>query len=238
MRQILKKILPDTISKEFRDYNRRKRNIKYYDPLQFKNPIYQTSFAGFDYYKCIFIHIPKNAGLSICYSLFGNTGGSHRKIKDYQDVFSKRTFKEYYKFTFVRNPWDRLVSTYFFLKKGGLTEEDALWYSENLDQFNDFESFVKEWLTLDNINSSLHFQPQYSYLETAEGNLEIDFIGKFENIEADFLKVTKKLGIERSLKKTNASNREKDYRSYYNEETKDIVFEIYKKDIQLFKYEF
>ncbi len=231
-------LLPAKAEMILRDYQRRKRSAEVYDPSQIENPVFQSSIAALDYYKCIFVHIPKNAGLSVCYTLFGNTGGSHRKIVDYQKIFSPKTFKQYYKFTFVRNPWDRLVSTFFFLKKGGLTEKDKIWAEANLLAFTDFKDFVKQWLTEENINNSLHFQHQHVFLEDEKGNTAVDFIGRFENIEEDFKKITDKLNIKRTLKKTNTSKRKEDYRVYYDEETKAIVNEVYRKDIQLFNYEF
>ncbi len=232
------KLLPHKAEMILRDYQRRKRSVEVYDISQIENPVFQSSIAALDYYKCIFVHIPKNAGLSVCYTLFGNTGGSHRKIVDYQKIFSPNTFKRYYKFTFVRNPWDRLVSTFFFLKKGGLTEKDKIWAEANLLAFTDFKDFVKQWLSEENINNSLHFQHQHVFLEDKKGNIAVDFIGRFENIDKDFKTITDTLNIKRLLKKTNISQRKKDYRDYYDEETKEIVRKVYNKDIQLFNYEF
>lgn len=231
-------LLPKKLKIDIEDKIRRKKSLREYNPDQIKNPIFQSSIAALDYYQCIFVHIPKNAGLSISYTLFGNTGGSHRKITDYKKLFSERTFKKYYKFTFVRNPWDRLVSTYFFLKKGGLTNKDKIWAKENLETFNDFEVFVKQWLTEDNIKDSLHFQQQYKFLMNAEKKIEVDFIGRFENIEEDFKTITNHLEIKRSLQKTNSSNRDLNYRTYFTKETQAIVESVYKKDIKLFKYSF
>jgi hypothetical protein len=236
-----KKILqlfPFFFQKIVEDYVRRKKNTRTYNPQQFLTPHFQSSIAALDYYKCIFVHIPKNAGLSVCYTLFGNTGGSHRKVKDYKEIFSPKTFKRYFKFTFVRNPWDRLVSTYFFLKNGGLTEKDRIWAEQNILQYTNFDDFIINWLTKENINKSLHFQHQHVFLENNSGELEIDFIGRFENLDEDFKYVINKIGIDRSLKKTNTSKRKKSYKEYYSEETKAIVSEVYRKDIELFKYTF
>ena len=89
-----------------------------------------------------------------------------------------------------------------------------------------------------NINNSLHFQHQYCFLEDEKGTIAVDFIGRFENIEEDFKIITDKLNIKRTLKKTNTSKRKEDYRAYYNQETKAKVGIIYKRDIELFNYEF
>ena len=66
----------------------------------------------------------------------------------------------------------------------------------------------------------------------------MDFIGRFENLDNDFMYVASKLGINRKLKKTNKSIRNKNYKSYYSRETKEIVNKVYQKDICLFKYTF
>lgn len=231
-------LLPKAIQFNLKDYKRRRNSIKKYNPNQFENPVFESSIAALDYYKCIFIHIPKNAGLSVCYTLFGNTGGSHRKIVDYKQIFSPNTFKRYYKFTFVRNPWDRVVSTFFFLKNGGITEKDRLWAEKHLAPFTTFQDFTKNWLTEENINNSLHFQHQHIFLEDENGNLAVDFIGRFENIDEDFKKVTAALNMNRVLKKTNTSERKENYRDYFDLETQKIVENVYQKDIQLFNYKF
>lgn len=231
-------LLPKSLKIIVEDYFRRKRNIKSYNPKQYLNPKFESSFKPFDYYKCIFVHIPKNAGLSVSYTLFGNTGGSHRKIINYQDFFAPQTFRRYYKFAFVRNPWDRLVSTYSFLMKGGISEKDRKWAEENIMHYPDFETFVKEWLNDANIRNSLHFQYQHLFLEDKNGKLAVDFIGRFENITEDFKIIAKQLGINRELKKTNSSQRDKDYKQYYTEETMRIVENVYKQDIKLFNYKF
>jgi hypothetical protein len=82
-----------------------------------------------DEFQCIFIHIPKTAGTSVARTLFGQ-GSRHVPYFEYEKV-NGRKFNRYFKFAFVRNSWDRLVSTYFFLKKGGLNDMDRLWAEEN-----------------------------------------------------------------------------------------------------------
>ena len=68
------------------------------------------SYEPYDRYRCIFVHIPKAAGMSVCRSLFGNLAGGHATLADYQIIFARAEFERYFKFTFVRNPWDRFVS--------------------------------------------------------------------------------------------------------------------------------
>ena len=62
------------------------------------------SYSGFDRLQCIFVHIPKCAGVSIASSLFGNLGGGHATLSEYRLVFDCREFNRYFKFAVVRNP--------------------------------------------------------------------------------------------------------------------------------------
>ncbi|HSH75802.1 MAG TPA: sulfotransferase family 2 domain-containing protein, partial [Longimicrobiales bacterium] len=82
------------------------------------------TLRSFDDRRCIFVHIPKCAGFSVARSLFGNLAGGHLTVRKYQMIYRRREFSEYFKFTFVRNPWDRVVSAFFFLKEGGVNEVD------------------------------------------------------------------------------------------------------------------
>lgn len=188
--------------------------------------------------KCIFVHIPKCAGVSVSKSLFGNLAGGHRTIRDYQKIFTPMEFESFFKFCFVRNPWDRLVSAFHFLKNGGMNDMDKHWFSSNLIQFKNFESFVNEWVIYpENKWAYIHFFPQYYYIYDDNQCPKIDFIGDFENLNSDYTFITKKLGVGSNLILSNASVR-KDYRVYYNSETMKIVGNMYEDDIRLFDYFF
>lgn len=198
------------------------------------------SFKPFDQNKCIFIHIPKSAGISISKSLFGNSAGGHRKLEIYQVVFSKSEFDNYFKFTFVRNPWDRLVSAFLYLKNGGINDRDKAWSKQNLTSFMTFDSFVKEWVNQRNIESHLHFVPQFRFIcEPGIDIPRVNFIGYFEKLEEDFYYVREKLGLHSNLLHSNKTvEKNKDYKEYYTDTTKEIVAKVYRKDIQLFGYDF
>lgn len=197
----------------------------------------------FDEFKCIFVHIPKTAGFSINSSLFGSLGGGHMTIGHYQLVFSQSEFNSYFKFTFVRNPWDRLVSAYHFLKAGGFNEADKKWAEDNLAEYKDFDSFVNGWLSPERIqspNSILHFLPQFKFVCLRDNLPMVDFIGHFENLEEDVSYIGKRIGACKQnllfINKTRA--RRDDYRSYYTEDTKRIVADVYSTDIRIFGYDF
>ena len=73
---------------------------------------------------------------------------------------------------------------------------------------------------------------------TIDNNISVNFIGKFENLQNDFNNLLSKLGSENiQLPHIHKSDRSR-YRTYYSEESKALVEEFYKKDIQEFGYEF
>jgi hypothetical protein len=216
--------------------SRSKKELQKIRTLKTVNPSVGMSFKPFDDAKAIFVHVPKCAGDSISLTLFGNFSGSHTTLSEYINVFEPECMSSYFKFAFVRNPWDRLVSAFHYLKRGGW-EEDGDWFIRELGHFKDFDEFVKGWMTKDNIWKREYFRPQYHYILERKGKLQIDFIGFFENLEEDFGYITKRLGVDRQLLKSNKGN-QGDYRSFYNDETMKIVADVYEADIKLLGYNF
>jgi len=197
------------------------------------------SLKPFDDYQCIFIHVPKCAGQSIRNTLFENLVPGHINVYTYQLIFPKRVFDSYFKFTFVRNPWDRLVSAYLFMKSGGAHKKDQDWAKQHLSAYPDFESFIKQGLIKKEIQDWPHFRPQIKFLTKQNGELGVDFIGRIENIQADMKYIQDRLNIHKELlyiNKTEAKN--EDYRNYYSPESRDLVAAVYQEDITQFGYEF
>ena len=197
------------------------------------------TLRSFDELGCIFVHVPKAAGVSVTRSLFGNLGGAHRTLRQYQVAFPHSLYERYFKFAFVRNPWDRLVSAYEFLAQGGFDAGDRRWAVRNLSEFDEFGDFVRGWLNHENIYSRVHFVPQYIFLRGANGDEPgVDFVGRVESFDRDFRHVCEVLGVDAQRRHDNVSSRRKNYREYYDEETKRMVGRTYSKDIELFGYEF
>ncbi len=199
-------------------------------------------YNRFDETRSIFIHIPKAGGISTIKSLYGEraNGFGHPTYERFLRLYGKKSFNEYYKFTFVRNPWDRLLSAYNFLKKGGMNHMDQEFCDDILSSYDTFEQFVMEWVTHENVESWVHFIPQYHYIYDGNMNLVVDFVGRFENFNDDFEKVRIKLGTGIPLKHLNKTKdkKEKSYREAYTPKMAEKVAEVYKEDIELFGYVF
>ena len=173
-----------------------------------------------DEYKTIFIHIPKNAGTAI-EEYFGNTSfkiqpGKHDDIHDIKKRFLS-TYNSHRKFTIIRNPYDKMVSWYFYLKRN---------LGENYDVI-DFNEWIKDpskfWHVDDPIS---YLKPQHEWVDDT-----VEII-KFENINKEINKFFKK---EIDLPIVNKSNHDH-YSSYYNEESSNIIYDRYKKDFEKYNY--
>jgi hypothetical protein len=215
-------------------------NIEGLIPLWLRYRIMEVRGRGIysvfaDEHKCIFIHIPKAAGTSVARTLFRQPS-RHVAWFEYFKA-NPRKFKKYFKFAFVRNPWDRLVSSYFFLRKGGMNAADASWAESNLQAYPDFGSFVRGWVNEANVHSWVHFKPQHYFICREDDKIMMDFLGRMETIDSDFAFLAKKLGCSYPLEKVNVGSREH-YSRYYDDETQEIVRRVYAKDIELFGYSF
>lgn len=227
-RIIAKRILPSFIYDEVS----KKASIKRY-LAHGKGKIHNAD--GFHYYKCIFVHIPKTAGLSICQSIFSNYGAGHYSLSDYQNIFSKRIFNSYFKFTIVRNPYERFESAYDYLKNGGFDDRDRLWAEKNIMVYNDINEFVQFWLNSKSMFEMVHFKPQANFLKNKSGQINMDFIGRMENLQDDYNFIKKKVGFTADLKKINTTKRKND-RIQLNQISKEKVYQMYKEDFEVLKY--
>jgi len=210
--------------------NRRLRTVVYPSPKG------DFSLKPFDEHRCIFVHITKTAGTSVAKSPFGYLPYHYTAI-EYRVIYGRKTFSEYFKFAFVRNPWDRLHSAFRYLKSGGWNDDDKAWAAANLGEFDDFGSFVRQWVTPGNIGSHLHFLPQCHFICDSKGRLLVDRVAYFETINEDFAKIASKLNIDAEIGKHN-TNPGISYRNAYDDETRKIVADVYAQDIRQFGYDF
>ena len=201
---------------------------------QFKHPYTIWN----EQYKCIFIHVPKVAGSSIEKALYGTKGLiGHHYATTYREA-DRDIYHEYYKFCFVRNPYDRAVSAYLYLINGGRNKYDRDWRDKNLFQYKSFKDFIMalgDKSVCQSILSWIHFEPQYKYICDENKNVIVDYVGRFESLEEDFQKIIIRMGINVSLPHKNAIER-KHYENYYDDESRSVVHEVYREDFEIFEY--
>jgi hypothetical protein len=197
-------------------------------------------------HRCLFTHVPKTAGKSVL-AAFGlpmlgaDYDGSlvhieqpygHRALKEYAGTVAFG----YFKFAFVRNPWDRLVSAFSYLNAGGCNSFDADFRAKNLERYNgDFLRFVDD---LERLIAHQHFRPQSHWVCNDNGQLLVDFVGRFESMETDFGHVAERLGLARTNLPELNSSVHAAYTTYYDFARRDRVASLYEEDIVRFGYDF
>ncbi len=189
-----------------------------------------------DAHRCIFVHIPKTAGTSIAHALF-NMEPRHIPCTEYEKVDPEK-FRRYFKFAFVRNPWDRLFSAYHYLRRGGMNNNDRAWAETYLAPYQSFEQFVHEWVSETNIGSWKHFRPQLDFITDAKGHMAMDYLGRMERLDADFETICQKIGLSVVLPRLNEGEEKGHYSKAYSREMIDIVAKAYAKDIAFLNYSF
>ena len=202
--------------------------------------------------RFIFIHIPKNAGQSISTALRHHAltprqrllqtlmrrlwrktkhdhyglyrGGWHGTAREVREAVGAETFEGAYKFAFVRNPWDRMLSLFRFEQLEPKRSHYEVSKSTDLEGYLDYLA-------------SVGFPTQESYLVDDQGNLLVDYVGRFETLENDFALVCDKLGITERLPHKNSSGRG-DFRARFTPKAVDLVAEMFAADIDRFGYRF
>ena len=186
----------------------------------------------------VFVHIPKNGGNSVTAAVFGGIGGGHATVRDYEYLLRDPALRSFTVISFVRNPWDRLVSAYNYLSTGGGGPEDAAWALATLSRYRNFGEFVEHGLSESKLYAHIHLFPQFHFL-WLNGCLRVDFLGRFEQFQQDFESLCSQLGRRFTLGHANASARPRqDYRSWYSDAQAEKVAKLYHRDIALFGYRF
>jgi hypothetical protein len=201
-------------------------------------------------HQCIFVHIPKAAGTSIEYALgmhgdrhdigvrpiSGTTenpdtlfGGvlQHMTMAEIQARLPEEAVRSYFKFAFVRNPWDRLVSEYFWITEG----DGRVWAGGPVGTF---EEFVR---SRDYGRVHRHGLDQVSFILTRDGRVGVDVVYKYEDLPEAWELICRRLRISVPLQQRMRSPHGP-YRAYYTPETRAIVADVYAQDIRVFDYEF
>ena len=150
----------------------------------------------------------------------------HLSVRQVRPYLGDEVCDAYFKFSFVRNPFDRFVSYCAFMtRQHGAFDRDPQ---------GTMRKILFEVRPLDHV----HFQPQYTLLVDDAGNLEMDMIGRVEAMQDSYDAVCARIGIpSRALDRVNSSRRG-DYRQYYDQALIDGVAELYRRDLELFDYTF
>lgn len=194
----------------------------------------------------IFVHIPKTGGTSVEHCLapygtvlqgrehFGSIYYKHATAGSLQKMLGPGEYARYFTFAFVRNPWDWIVSQYAFSRgfsppyvfgtpyrlSGRVKPEHRDW---------PFADWLPWWI--DALSPS-----QSKMLVGDEGQLIVDVVGRFENLEGDFHQICSTLGVPAApLPRLKASERGA-YAEYYDDTTRALVLERFKMDFELFGY--
>lgn len=183
-------------------------------------------------YKFVNIHIKKCGGRSLA-ALFTDLEDFHSTFIDYYRVLQDN-IQDYFLWTTVRNPWDRLVSLYAYQR-----DETGLFVGT-------FEEFVKEIYFKTNLrfypeNERYPYEalPQLDYLKDGLDNIAVDFITYLPNISKDFEHVKKICNLPQDMIYPHYWLTHKgDYRSYYNFNLKEMVYNLYRKEIDFFGFDF
>jgi len=222
-----------------------------------------TSFLKFSHYlralrhkDAVFIWIPRTAGTST-YSVLARHGCPNLKRLDkaryrfpqrglvtfgHMDyvglvesgVVSRSSHKRAFKFCFVRNPFDRTVSLFWYLKKMGDLHEKL--------SFDLFCRMISEGaydrIGPFNVNGLSQCNPQLKWILDSNGEPIVDFIGRFERLDEDFKKVAEVLGIDATLPVMNQTRHNKPYEDYYTAETRRLIEQAYREDLEFLNYSF
>lgn len=179
-------------------------------------------------YKFISTHVVKT-GASTMQEVLGKycdpTVSKHETI--YEIICRKNItdWENYFKFSFVRNPWDKVVSQYHF--------NAHQHYAEPVD----FEKYVIDYYNgkpITTAKTAVH----WPWFMGANNTWLPDFIGRFDFFQEDFDKICEIVGLEQeTLPIVNATKHEH-YTTYYNDQTRKMIGEIFAKDIEIFGFTF
>lgn len=180
----------------------------------------------------VFIHIPKTGGTSIV-SIFGEAFQKHNTAREVIDIIGRKRWDEVYKFSVVRNPWEKVHSWYKFRVKLNQSKMSARPIS------------FKDWVacTYGEPKDPYYyyrpkpFMPQVDWLKDDQGVIDMDRIVRFENLQEGFTEVARELGIPSELPHINKTKKT-NYRDFYDDETRRIVGEWHAEDIEYFGYKF
>ncbi len=200
------------------------------------------------YQKFVFVAIPKSAGHAIRkglrHSLAGNDweqctlfdkkyfpvepiaqlGHGHITCQQIQPYLLPGMWETYFKFCFVRNPYDRFVSYCHFSNR------------ENQRMQQDPLGIMKQTIQNEKTQQQILFRPQHEFVMNQSGQLMVDYVGKYEALQSDFDHICHQIDLPfATLSPVNVSQREP-YLHYFDQELQELVYSFYRRDFVLFGY--
>lgn len=205
----------------------------------------------------VFVHIPKTGGTSMALALearamkddvlIGDTPKARRRRKRLEGLPARgRLWKHarladldgwigpdeldrMFVFTMVRNPWDRMVSYYHWLREQGFDHP-----SVRLARTLDFGGFLSHPTT----RNALRGDAARAYVTDARGRERCDLFVRLEHLDTDIAPLVAHLGFRPELPHANASGRDRDHRVHYDDRTAALVEDLFAEDITRFGYTF
>lgn len=178
-----------------------------------------------------FIHINKTGGSSIEHAL--RVPLIHEPATIFRDKIGLARWNKRFSFSIVRNPWDRTVSHYHYRK---MTDQTGL--GDSSLSFKDWVRMVYVEQSREFVNEEKMFMPQTDWVINENGEIIVDYIGRFEKLDEAWAEICERLGREHiALPHVKKSSRQ-DYRDYYDQDTREIVENFFKDDIVNFGYSF
>jgi hypothetical protein len=151
---------------------------------------------------------------------------AHADIRSAQKRMPADKFARYFKFAFVRNPWDRLVSEYEFLLR-----KETHGRHSRVKKLAGFTQFI-------NMQIPRKTAYQINMLCDRQGAVLVDFVGKFENLNNDWKTVSDRIGIpHQPLPRKNITQHRR-FQDYYDNDSKQLVARHWAREIELFSYSF
>ena len=170
--------------------------------------------------------------------------GSH----PYSLNYGKEKFKEYFKFTFVRNPWDRFISLWVkFKEEVKLQEQFNKLFELHIDTDFKEPQEVLRYLVLAHRKDLLlprWFKPQYEYVHDTNLHVLTNYIGQYEKFQFCFDFLCDRIDVPHKIlpwgegEHRRHNKEKKHYRDYYDPVMINAVAEIYHNDIKAWHYEF
>ena len=150
----------------------------------------------------------------------------HLTLNQVRPHLRPEDFDGFYKFGFVRNPFDRFVSFCSFMtRKDGHFDRDP-------------QRVMHHFLFVDPPRGRIHYESQHIFFEDDQGEIIADQVGRVEDMQSSYDEACRRIGIpSRPLDTVNASRRG-NYRDYYTPELRDAVAKLYARDLDLFGYQF